>query len=437
MSKPRKALHPLIFGVGLFAAMVASAASLPAVRLQPFCEGFTSPLAMAQMPDSRFLIVDQVGTLRLLGADGVLAPGLVADLRAKMPSLNASYDERGLLDIALHPQFKRNRKIYLFYNTPLTTAAPAEWNSSVTLSEFVLPDRSPLALDLSSEKVLLRVDKPYANHNGGRMAFGPDGLLYVGIGDGGAANDQGLRPPEGNAQNLQTLMGKVLRIDVDRGAPYAIPVNNPFADSKAAKPEIYAYGLRNPWGLSFDRAGKHELLLADVGQNLFEEVDIIIKGANYGWNRREGFHPFDPQRADSTPTNGATLGARNEPLIDPILEYPHRSADASAPQGVSVIGGYIYRGKALHGLEGRYIFADWTRTRGAVGDGRLLIATRPSAGTRWDLEYLPIEDKPDGKLGLNIVALAQDNAGELYILTNDHGFPTGNAGKIWKLVPPQ
>jgi glucose/arabinose dehydrogenase len=421
--------------VALALAASVLAAALPMVDLQLVSEGFTSPLAMAQMPDGRSLAIDQIGVLRLLGTDGKAAPGLVADFRNKMPPLNINYDERGLLDIALHPQFGKNRRVFLFYNTPLSTNAPAEWNCSVTISEFTLPDRSPLALDMASEKVLLHVDKPYANHNGGRVAFGPDGYLYIGIGDGGAGNDQGLRPPEGNGQNLQTLMGKVLRIDVDHGSPYTTPADSPFADGKFGKPEIYAYGFRNPWGLAFDRAGNHELFVADVGQNLYEEVDIVAKGANFGWNRREGFHGFDPQKAETPNIDGLKTGAKGEPLVDPILEYPHRSPNPAAPQGVSVIGGYVYRGKMIPDLEGRYIFADWTRTRVNPGDGRIMAASRPGEGARWDLEYLPIQGKPGGKLGFYIVSFAQDNAGELYILTNDRGNPIENGGKIWKIVP--
>ncbi|HTI69456.1 MAG TPA: PQQ-dependent sugar dehydrogenase [Candidatus Limnocylindria bacterium] len=410
------------------------ARALPTVELRLVAEGFTSPLAMAELPDGRKLVADQIGLLHALGTDGQRIPEPVADLRPKMVELNPNYDERGMLDVVLHPRFQRNHRLLLAYNAPLTPHALTNWNCSLVISEFTLSPASQLRLDLASEKVLLRIDKPFANHNGGRMAFGPDGYLYIGVGDGGGGNDEGLRPREGNGQNLDTLLGKVLRIDIDGGRPYAIPDKNPWASGVGARPEIYAYGFRNPWGLSFDRGRIHALFVADVGQNLFEEVDMVERGGNYGWNRREGFHPFDAQRANTVLADGVTNGLKSEPLLDPILEYPHRAGDPAAPQGVSVTGGYVYRGKAIEGLAGMYVFADWTRTRGVVGDGRLMAAVRPFEGTKWALEYLPVAGRPFGKLDLYIVALAQDNNGELYVLTNNRGVPTGQEGRIWKIV---
>ena len=415
-------------------AAAAGANTLPTVELQPVADGFTVPLAMSQMPDGQSLVVDQLGWIYAFGKDGRKADDVVADLRDQMVALNPSYDERGLLDVVLHPQFQKNRRLYLAYNAPLTSAAPTNWNCSLVISEFVLPPNKPLVLDRGSEKVLLRIDKPYGNHNGGRMAFGADGLLYIGVGDGGAANDQGLRPAEGNGQNLQTLLGKVLRVDVDHGNPYSIPKANPFADGRDGLPEIYSYGFRNPWGLSFDRGGSHELFLADVGQNQFEEVDIVLRGGNYGWNRREGFHAFDPEHPDAAKMGGASIGARGEPLLDPIAEYPHHDKNHDAPQGVSVIGGYVYRGQAIPGLNGRFVFADWTRTRGAAGDGRLVVASRPATGNHWDCEYLPVRFKPGDKWINYITALAQDNQGELFVLTCAQGQPGGTTGRIWKMV---
>ena len=417
-----------------FLAVAAGASDLPIVELQPVADGFSSPLAMTGMPDGRSLVVDQPGWIYVLGKDGRKADELVADLRDQMIALNPSYDERGLLDIVLHPQFQKNRRLYLAYNAPLTPAAPTNWNCSLVIGEFVLPPSQPLKLDRASEKVLLRIDKPYGNHNGGRLAFGPDGLLYIGVGDGGAANDQGLRPAEGNGQNLHTLLGKVLRVDVDRGHPYSIPGDNPFPDGKGGRPEIYSYGFRNPWGLSFDRGGHHELFLADVGQNQFEEIDMVVRGGNYGWNHREGFHAFDPAHPDAARMGGATTGTRNEPLLDPIAEYPHHDKNPGVPQGVSAIGGYIHRGGAIPGLEGRYVFADWTRTRGATGDGRLIVASRPSSGSQWSLEYLPIRSQPGEKWVYYITALAQDNQGGLFVLTSAQGQPVGTSGRIWKIV---
>ena len=420
--------------IALLAGMVpAGAAELPKVRLEPVVDGLVSPMALVELPEGVRLTVEQTGHIRALGADGKLLAEPVADLTAKMVKLNPSFDERGLLDVVPHPKFESNRKVYLYYSAPKRAETPAEWDHTSTISEFTLPKGSPLKLDLASEKVLLRIDQPFFNHNGGRMAFGPDGLLYIGMGDGGGGNDVGKRPPEGNGQNLKTHLGKVLRIDVDKGSPYAVPTDNPFADGKDGLPEIFAYGFRNPWGLSFDREGNRELFLADVGQNLFEEVDIVVKGGNYGWNLREGFQAFDPKRANAVPETGATKGARGEPLIDPIVDYPHRAQPSTAVQGISITGGHVYRGKAIPGLVGRYVFGDWARNQG-IGDGRLLVATRPASGAKWDLAELPTDREP-GKPGNYITALSEARDGELYVLTHDRGNPTGKGGQIWKLVP--
>ncbi len=418
---------------GLASALPAGAAELPKVALEPVAEGLVSPLTLVELSEGARLVVDQTGFVRALAKDGTLLETPVADFTSKMVKLNPSFDERGLLDLVLHPKFESNRKVYLYYSAPKRAETPAEWDSTATIAEYTLPKGAVPKLDMASEKVLLRIDEPFFNHNGGRMAFGPDGFLYIGMGDGGAGNDQGRRPPEGNGQNLQTLLGKILRIDVDKGAPYAVPQDNPFADGKDGLPEIFAYGFRNPWGVSFDRGGKRELFVADVGQNLFEEVDIVVKGGNYGWNLREGFQPFDPKKAGSVPETGASKGARGEPLLDPIVDYPHRTQPATAVQGISITGGHVYRGKALPGLVGRYVFADWARNQG-IGDGRLLVATRPEAGPKWDLAELPVE-RDSTKPGPYITGISEARDGELYVLTHDRGNPTGTGGKVWKMVP--
>src|SRR5262249_57244771 len=187
------------------------------------------------------------------------------------------------------------------------------------VSEFRVVSGNPAQVDAGSERVLIEVDKPQMNHNCGRLVFGPDGYLYIGLGDGGGANDnEHGHSPQGNGQDLKTFMGKILRIDVDRGTPYGIPSDNPFADGKQGRPEIFAYGLRNPWGISFDRGGAHELFAVDVGQNLFEELNIIVKGGNYGWRLREGFHGFDPKNANTPSENSVKTDALGRPLLDPV-----------------------------------------------------------------------------------------------------------------------
>jgi hypothetical protein len=412
----------------------AAAGGLPTVALQPMAEGYASVMSLVELPGGGFLLADQIGLLRAVDAKGASVDEPVADLRPRMVEVNKNYDERGLLDVALHPKFAENRKLYVCYNAPLRKSAPADWDDTLTVSEFVLTAGSPLKVDLASERVILQVDKPFGNHNGGRIAFGPDGFLYLGTGDGGNFMDRGKRPPEGNGQHLRTMLGKILRVDVDRGQPYTVPQDNPFADGKVGLPEIYAMGLRNPWGISFDQGGKRELFVADVGQDLFEEINIIVKGGNYGWNRREGFYPFDPDKPKTLQEPAESKGARGEALVDPIIAYPHRVKSADEIQGISVTGGYVYRGSAVPELAGRYVFADWSRNMG-VADGRLLVASRPTSGARWELASLPVEGFQDGKLKLFITAFGQDSRGEIYVLTNNRGNPGGTGGKVWKIVP--
>lgn len=419
-------------GILAVAAPASSAADFN-LALKPFAEGFVSPLSLAPLPDGRMMLVDQAGQLHVLDADGKAAAEPVFDFRPKLAELKKGFDERGLLDVALHPKFAENRKLVVVYSGPKQEGAPADWDHTMVVSEFKLPAGDVLKLDEKSERVLLRIDKPFFNHNGGRIAFGPDGFLYIGVGDGGSANDVGKRPETGNGQNLQTHMGKVLRVDIDKGSPYAIPSDNPFADGKAGKPEIFAYGLRNPWGLSFDMGGSKELFLADVGQDLFEEVDIIKNGGNYGWNLREGFQGFDPKKPKTVPENAATKGARGEALIDPIFEYPHRPASATSVAGISITGGYVYRGKAIKGLQGRYVFGDWSRS-GAPGDGRIIIASKPESGSKWSVEYPTVNGTAAGRTGAYVIGFGQDASGELYVMSNTSSGLTGKNGKVWKLV---
>jgi glucose/arabinose dehydrogenase len=379
--------------------------------------------------------VDQIGTIHVLGPDGKLREQLFLDLRGRLAKLAQGFDERGVLGLALHPRFKENRKFYVYYSAPKRKECPEGWDHTSHVAEFKVSATDPLSADPSSERVLLQIDEPQSNHNCGRMAFGPDGYLYIGTGDGGNAND--VAPghgPKGNGQDTTVLLGKILRIDVDKGDPYGVPKDNPFADGAKGRPEIYAYGFRNPWGITFDRGGNHELFAADVGQNAFEEVNLVVKGGNYGWNLREGFHGFDPKDPNKEPADAPKVGASGEPLLDPILEYKNFRAFAKDPEakGISVTGGYVYRGKALPQLAGRYVFADWSRNW-ALPDGVLFVATR--SGMKWTMEPLPLTLPADGKLRAYVVAFGQDADGELYVLTNGRNSLTGKTGKVFKLVP--
>jgi glucose/arabinose dehydrogenase len=407
----------------------------PTIALKQIAASFVSPTVFAQLPDGRLLVGDQVGVIYIVsGTGGLTNDTIFLDLRPKLTKLNQGFDERGLLGLALHPQFKENQKLYVYYSAPKRPEAPADWDHTSHLSEFKA-DKDKV--DLSTERLLLQIDQPYFNHNSGRLAFGPDGYLYIASGDGGNANDQGKRPPTGNGQDLNTLLGKILRIDVNGptyGNAYAIPQDNPFIGG--GRPEIYAYGLRNPWSLTFDRGGKRELFAADVGQDRFEELNIITKGGNYGWNIREGFGCFDPKAPKNPPEDCPKKAANGDPLLDPVLAYKSFRAFAKDPEatGISVTGGYVYRGKALPELQGKYVFADWSRNW-AVADGVLLVAS-PGAENKWTFQHLQVEgfDKPG--IRAYVTAFGEDNEGELYVLTNGRNSLTGATGKAFKIIKP-
>ncbi|MDA1017130.1 MAG: PQQ-dependent sugar dehydrogenase [Planctomycetota bacterium] len=281
-------------------------------------------------------------------------------------------NEEGLLGVAFHPKFKDNGQFFLYYTTK-----DAEHTSVV--SRFTVSKKTGVSSSATEEEIL-RIKQPYWNHNGGTIAFGPDGLLYVALGDGGAGND-----PHGNGQNLGTLLGSILRIDVDHKTAsknYSIPKDNPFVKTKGACPEIYAYGLRNVWRLSFDRE-TGALWAADVGQNLWEEINIITSGGNYGWNLREGMHTFGKNGSDA-----------RDGLIEPVWEYDHNV-------GKSITGGHVYRGKRLPGLAGLYLYADYV------------------TGKIWALKYdakakkvVSNQSIPTDKMP--VISFGEDEAGEVY-----------------------
>ena len=289
------------------------------------------PVQAVQAPgdDKHLYVLEQAGRvmrLDLTKPDATEAE-VWMDIREQV---NSAGNELGLLSIVFDPKFSDTHQFFLYYT------ADKPLRSELTRFDVAPATGMPV---LKSAKVFLEVKQPYSNHNGGTVLFGPDGMLYLSLGDGGAAND-----PHGNSQNMGALLGKIIRIDVRRsegGEPYAIPADNPFVDNPKAAPEIWATGLRNVWRMSFDRK-TGQLYAGDVGQNAYEEVDLIVKGGNYGWNPREGLHAFDKGRP-------GTAGAA---YIDPIAEYPH-------DQGVSVTGGHVYRGSKWPSLQGVYLYADY------------------------------------------------------------------------------
>ena len=361
------------------------------LNLIKVADNLTSPLNAVFLSDGKMLIGEQHGLIKLLEKGKVSAKPFL-DLRSKMVEIGTNYEERGLLGIVLHPQFDTNHKFYVYYSAP--TPASGSDHKSV-ISEFV---SNGATADLKSERVILMVEEPESNHNGGCLAFGKDGYLYVGLGDGGGAGDK--HGETGNGQNLNTLLGKVIRIDINKGKTYTVPSDNPFV-GKNAKPEIWAYGFRNPWRLSFDR--KTDLLfVADVGQNKWEEVNIVEKGGNYGWKIMEATHCFEPEKDCDTAN-----------LKLPITEYEHA-------EGISITGGFVYNGTGIPEIAGKYVFADWT--------GPLFYLQKTD--DKWQRGKVEI-DKPSEDF--KILSFAEDLAGEIYVLSNTAGSPERGKGAIYKI----
>jgi len=339
-------------------------------------EGVGEPVDLtAPAGDPRLFVADKGGRILII-KDRAVLPQPFLDIG----KLVSGGSEQGLLGLVFHPDYARNGRFFVDYTNVDGDTRVVEYRVS----------RNADVADPGSAKVILAIDQPYANHNGGWLAFGPDGFLYVGMGDGGSGGD-----PHGNGQNTGVLLGKILRIDVDRGEPYAIPPGNPFAGGGGA-PEVFLYGLRNPWRAAFDG---NRLYIADVGQNMYEEVDVLdlasAAGANLGWNRMEGLHCFRPRS-----------GCDRSGLVLPVFEYDHG-------KGCSITGGFVYRGKAMPALAGRYFFADY-----CTGE---VASFRYRDGKAGDVVSLGVTD--------SVTSFGRDAAGELYILTAN--------GTVRKLVRAQ
>ena len=338
-----------------------------------FVTGVNTPLMMVQPPgDDRMFVIEQFGRIKII-KDGKLRAEPFLDIRSKIVKLHHDFDERGLLGIAFHPDFTSNGYIYVHY----TATGPNSSTPLISHTARFTTNNGGDSFDPASEFTVLTVDQPYTNHNGGKIGFGTDGYLYIGLGDGGSGGD-----PQNHAQNTNDLLGAMLRIDVDSGSPYAIPADNPFAGG-GGRAEIYAWGLRNPWRWSFDQF-TDALWLGDVGQSSWEEVDIIVNGGNYGWRCYEGTHAYN--------TSGCAPASN---YIMPVAEY-------GRTEGASITGGYVYRGTAIPALTGVYVFTDF------------------SSGTIWGLFPTGTGDYRRDTLipttGSGIAAMAQGNDGELYLL---------------------
>jgi glucose/arabinose dehydrogenase len=403
------------------------------IALRVVVEGLSTPVGLVVAPDEsdRSFVLEQTGKIHVL-RDGRLLSQPFLDLSRKVVRLSPDYDERGLLGLAFHPQFAQNGRLFVYYSAPVVgrRGGTVPVDHANTLSEFRVLSTDPDHADPASERVVVRFDQPQPNHSGGALGFGPDGFLYLGAGDGGGTGDASPgHSKQGNAQDTSKLNGKLMRIDVDGKRPYAIPSDNPFARG-GGRPEIYAYGFRNPWRLSWEPAGQRRLLVSDVGYGRYEELDVVTKGANYGWRIREGRHCLDVAFPLQEVGSCATKSARGDTLIDPVLEYSHRQI------GTAIVGGYRYRGTAVAALRDQYVFADFSAdwTTDVPEPRATLLAAQPqeTAGATWDLRELSVKDSP---LDFFITGMGEDAAGELYVMARTNLGPTGSTGRVFELVP--
>ena len=417
-------------------------------NLSLIAENLVAPLSVVEPPDDskRLFIVDQVGKVYIVPSGGALIATPFMDISSKLVALSPPYDERGLLSLAFHPNFKTNGKFYVFYTAPPRAGGPqtgVNWNNLTRISEFKVSASNANVADLASERIILEADHPQLNHNGGTVAFGPDGYLYIAIGDGGAADDNApghvsdwyATNAGGNAQNVvANLMGKVLRIDVNSGSPYSIPADNPYATHATARKEIYAFGFRNPYRFSFDKGGNHGLYLGDAGQSLWEEVDLVTKGGNYGWNVKEGTICFNTDDNKTPRATCPTVDSAGNPLLDPIIQLKNKAHPDGTGRSLVVIGGNVYRGSTFPQYQGRYIFGSYSAS-GTAPQGELFVANSAATGL-WSFEDLKPKDYPTN-LGYYLKGFGEDQSGELYITVSGVAGVSGTTGKVFKLVAAQ
>lgn len=442
-----------------FSLAAAAEAGFPQIKLEPVTQSsLVAPVAIANAGDgsSRMFVADQRGTIRVI-ENGVLLPQPFLDLSAQLVPERAGFDERGLLGLAFHPNFGQagqagSDKFYVFYSAPQPNGNPSDpvnpVNAQSIVAEYSVDSLGANVANPASGRIVLSFDKPQFNHNGGYVGFGPDKLLYISTGDGGGSGDNepghtggGAGDPAGglgNSQDLSKLMGKILRIDPlgtnSANGQYGIPADNPFVGQAGARGEIYAYGLRNPWRVAFDDGpgGTGRMFIADVGQGAVEEINLLEKGANYGWRIKEGTFPYDGTASPNPPAT----------LTDPIAQYAHPGANRGLPEiGLSITGGAVYRGSSSPALQGKYLFGDWSNSFSAP-KGTLLGLEETSPG---DFQLSVLDVLGGNPRNEYVLAFGQDELGEVYVATKrtlapsqlgPDGKPTGSIYRIVAVPEP-
>jgi glucose/arabinose dehydrogenase len=436
-----------VFTVLLIGPLCLSTTNAKQPELTPIAQGLVAPINILTLPDQtgRQLILDQSGIIWLLNADKTLAKDPYADIRARLLPLEEGFEERGLLGLAVHPEYGTNGRIFVTYSAPLASDAPANWNYTRIVSEYTVDPGNPSRINPNSERVLIRQHWPSRKHNGGALAFGPNGYLHIGFGDAGGIHGVGPKvlndafnvPPtalhwDSFAQDTHTLYGKMLRIDVDRGYPgYAVPDDNPFV-GKPGRDEIYAWGFRNPYRISFDPDAGGSYYLTAVAETFWEAVYHVNAPGNYGWPLREGTHCFDRTKPLNPPEKCARdwPGRPAYPAIDPVVEYPnmsvHRPGSAVKGPGVgtAVVGAIMLREK-----KPRLLFADWSLDF-KKPSGQLFEATPSGGNQQWPFKRI-------AELPTRIVSMTADPDGNIYVLTNENFGPYGKTGKVFQLTLPQ
>ncbi len=412
------------------------------VRLKEVVRGLTAPNWGSASPgdDSHLYVSDQNGVLWKINLiTGEKSQFL--DVSDRLVSLGisgaGSFDERGLLGFAFAPDFQSNGLVYTYSSEPadgnsdfstMPSGSQADHKSVILEWQANLDNNIATSIQADSKRTVLEIEQPQFNHDGGGLNFGPDGLLYISLGDGGGADDVDGQPffggpmighGSGNAQDKSNPLGALLRIDPNTrdaaNGRYGIPASNPFVAQNDALDEIFAYGLRNPFRFSFDREDG-QLYLADVGQNDIEEINIIVAGGNYGWNKQEGSFLFNPNGEEDGSINRDEVAAQDD-TINPIAEYDHN-------EGTAIIGGFVYRGKTIDSINGKYIFGDFSHPELSIG--RLFYNNNEQV----EEFQLTLQDQLD----ISVMGFGQDSHGEIYLLGNRTGTPFGDSGVVFKIV---